>query len=102
MPSNILSGTRYSDEQKSQWVKWYTEDEWTVAEICRKSGATRHTIMRAFRQRKVKLRGNPRQYNRKAILREIEGGKLTQTQIAQKFQCSQRLVSDLARGKIFP
>lgn len=102
MPSNILSGTRYDDKTKDQWVVWYDKDGLTVAEICRRSGATPHTVLRWLKRRGVKLRGNVRLFDRKAICREIAKGKLSQTAIAKKFGCSQRLVSDLARGVLRP
>jgi transposase-like protein len=97
----ILSGTRYSDQDKRQWAKWYAGGM-TMAEICRKSGATRHTILRWLKEADVPLRGNPRAFDRKAIMREIKRGKLSQTDIAKKFGCSQRLVSQLANGKLKP
>ena len=99
--TTILSGTRYSDQDKRQWEKWYA-DGMTMAEICRRSGATRHTILRWLKEAKVPLRGNPRAFDRKAIMREIRKGKLNQTAIAKKFGCSQRLVSQLATGKLKP
>lgn len=95
----LLSGLRYSDAQKAQWRKWYEADKLTVSQICEKTGASRHTVMRWLKGH-VKLRGNSRAFNRKAILGEIKRGKLTQIQIAKKFGCSQRLVSDVATGKV--
>lgn len=96
-----LSGVRYTDTDKSNWAKWYREDV-TVEEICRRSGATRHTVTRWLKQQDVALRGNPRAFDRKAIMRAIRAKKKNQSAIAREFGCSQRLVSDLARGKIKP
>jgi transposase-like protein len=101
MGSNILSGTRYSEKDKQQWVDWYNKKV-TLSEICRRSGATRHTVLRWLKAAKVPLRGNERLFDRKAICREIAKGKISQSAIARKFGCSQRLVSDLARGKLAP
>jgi len=100
--TTILSGTRYSDEDRDKWRAWYKKDV-TVEEICRRSGATRHTVTRALKSDpSVKLRGNPRSFDRKAIHRAIKDGKKSQSAIAREFGCSQRLVSDLARGKLKP
>jgi transposase-like protein len=99
--SKVLSGVRYTDADKDKWVTWY-EDDVTVEEICRRSGATRHTVTRWLKAKGAKLRGNPRAFDRKAIMRAIKAKKKSQSAIAREFGCSQRLVSDLARGKIQP
>ena len=67
MGRNPLSGLRYTDEDKKKWAKWYEEGK-TVEEICRLSGATRHTVTRWLKEAQVQLRGNPRSYDRKAAL----------------------------------
>ncbi len=99
---HVLSSYRYSDADKQQWVDWYVKKKWTVAQICDKTGATRHTVTRWLKRGGVDLRGNPRHFDRKSILRDIRIGKLSQTAIAKKHSCSQRLVSELASGKLLP
>lgn len=101
-PDSLLSGLRYSEDEKKQWAKWYVEDGATISEIMRRSGAGRHTVTHWLRELGVKLRGNKRHFDRAAILRDIEAGKLNQSQIARKHKCSARLVSDLATGKLAP
>jgi len=41
-----------------------------------------------------------RRFNRKAILRDIQSGRLTYTDIAGKHGCSVKLVSNIASGKV--
>jgi transposase-like protein len=96
-----ISGVRYTEAQRDEWARWYRGGA-TVEEICRRSGATRHTVTRWLKHAGVKLRGNPRSFDRSAILRELKQGAKSQAAIARQFGCSQRLVSDLAVGKIKP
>jgi transposase-like protein len=96
--SNPLTGIRYTDAEKEQWAKWY-RDGVNMAEICRRTGVTRHTVLRWLREQKVELRGNPRQFDRKAILADVHAG-MSQSKIAKKYGCSSRLVSDVANGKV--
>ena len=99
--STILSGTRYTDEDRARWVSLFNSGK-SIEEVVNASGAGRHTVYRALKAAGAKLRGNLRSFDRKAILREINKGKLSQSAIARKFGCSQRLVSDLARGVLEP
>lgn len=97
----ILSGSRYTDEDRAKWVSLFVGGK-SIEEVVDASGAGRHTVYRALKAAGVKLRGNPRSFDRKAILREIKKKKLSQSAIARKYGCSQRLVSDLARGVLEP
>ena len=97
-----LSGYRYTDKDTERWRKWFQDDGLTITEICDRTGASRHTIMRWLKKAGVELRGNPRLFDRKAILRDIKAGELSQSAIAKKHGCSQRLVSDVANGKALP
>jgi transposase-like protein len=101
-PGAGLSGYRYTDKDREQWRRWYEDEGLTVSAICDRTAASRHTIMRGLKKLGVKMRGNPRQYDRKAILRDVQQAKLSQAKIAKKHGCSQRLVSDVANGKALP
>jgi len=101
-PGYGLSGYRYTDKDKERWKKWFEQDGLTITEICNRTGASRHTVMRWLKKAGAKFRGNPRTFDRKVILRDIQEGKLTQSAIAKKHGCSQRLVSDIANGKALP
>jgi transposase-like protein len=96
---NPLTGYRYPEAERKRWAKLYAKGQ-TVRQIADEANATRATVQYWLEQAGVRLRGNVRHFDRKAILREVKRGKLTQDQIAAKFGCSQRLVSDVARGKV--
>ena len=91
-------GTRYTEKEKRNWVKMY-EGGMSVSEICRKQLVNRSTVTRWLKKYGVNLKGASRMFDRKAILDDIKSG-MPQVQVAKKHGCSQRLVSDIATGKV--
>ena len=94
----MLSGLRYSEDEKKDWANRYKGGE-TIASISRSTGAQRRTIMDALQKSGVKLRGNPRSFDRMKILELLKSGK-SQGDVARELGCSRRLVSDVKNGKV--
>jgi transposase-like protein len=93
-------GTRYTKTDGERWKRWYEQNDLTIEEICRRDRVTRHTVTRWLKSLGTKLKGNPRSFDRKAIYADLTSGKMSQAAIAKKWGCSQRLVSDIATGKL--
>lgn len=100
-----MAAKRYTDKHHEEVVRLYVDKEWSIAEISRKRGlpSDPKTIRRWLKQKRIKLRGpqTARVFPRKKILRELERGT-PRRQIQEKYGCSAKFLSLLARGFIEP
>lgn len=80
----------------------------TVAAISSKLGPTRRTLQTWFREAeernpdlagRIMPRTQPRQYDRAAILADLEAGNLSRDQIREKHGCSAKFLSQVATGQ---
>lgn len=91
-----MSGVRYDDKKKKKILRLYVDKELSAAAIARLGNMpTEKTIRRILTEQGVRLRGNPRQYDRQAIERDLED--MSVSQVAKKHGCSQRFIYKMKR-----
>lgn len=93
------SGTRYSAAVREKARRLY-EEGCGIPEICKRLGPTPKVLRGWLLKMGVQLRGQARQYDRKAILISIK--KVGVTEAARQHGCSVRFASDLNTGRLRP
>lgn len=98
------SGVRYDAKVKDRVLR-LARDEVPVSEIKRRLGAkapSKRTIRMwmAEADPPIARQGNPRVYNREAILQDLK--TMTRTEVREKHGCSNKYLTDLINGEIAP
>jgi len=87
-----MSAVRYTEARKRKIVEMYEKDKLSAAAISRhRATPTEKTILRILRNADVKIRGNPRKYDRAKIRKDL-AKDLPVKEIAARHGCSERFV----------
>jgi len=86
-----MSGRRYTEAKKKKICELYRDDKKSAAAIARMRGMpTEKTVRRILAEKGVTTRGNPRKYDREAILRDLKTNPVAK--VAKKHGCSERFI----------
>jgi len=109
---------RYPEKVKQEAIRLRLESrtKWTIPALSKRLGVSQRTLSYWFQQAEEEepkyagrlTNGNRRRFNRKKILRDLKARKAngrpkyTRREIAEKYNCSPKFLSNLATGKIEP